>query len=204
MCFPSIAHLTLVNVHENGHDKRYKYVGMQCQTHFSSPTSNQLATALLPNLLYSLMCHTIIDYINNPCAFAFHRPPSAHHSCPTHYLSHHHMHVYLTILLQVHIEVWLPLICSTIFLLLLGHPAALPLLHLFLLAIPLPLALPLLQVIYLQQTLPLLLCNSQQTFYGPSSAAVEDNKSGSFRCYCYSYILGNVLSYFWTHWFIWC
>jgi hypothetical protein len=75
-------------------------------------------------------------------------PPISHllrtRNSPTHYLSHHHMHVYLTILLQVHIEVQLPLVCNTSTLLLLNPPAALPLIPLCLPATPLLLALSLL------------------------------------------------------------
>ena len=87
-------------------------------TKVSSTPPTQTATTVLPNLLHSPLFPT-----HTP---SHHKQPTRHSIHPS--LTHHHIHVYLTILLQIQLANQSPPPSSVTSLLVLGQPLVLPLL----------------------------------------------------------------------------
>jgi hypothetical protein len=125
--FPGIAHLTLVTVvltlHPNIFISLIMSVFMnmcffwQVWTYCTFLISNLKPTCYYPTTKFVIFLNVSHHYWlhKQPMCVCLSSPTFCSPQQPYTLLSHHHMHVYLTILLQVHIEVWLPLVCSMIF-----------------------------------------------------------------------------------------
>jgi hypothetical protein len=126
-CLGITSQCIYISRHVRFHEHVFPFDNFEQIAKVSATLSIQPSTTLLPNLLYSPLSHTPTAP-HHPSSTSALPPLSAHPLQPLPFpsLPHHHMHVYLTILIQVQLVDQSPLVYSMTLLLVLGQSPAFP------------------------------------------------------------------------------